>query len=191
MDKKKLLEKLYQPYKNCQECPLSKLGRKNVVFGRGNPNAKIMFIGEAPGKDEDLEGKPFVGKSGKLLTKALKIVGIDENKIFITNIVKCRPPNNRQPEINEISICSKILLNKELDIIKPKIICTLGAIPTKFFLNKILNEKDIKMTKINGQLFEYNKDTKIIPIFHPAYILRNKNKAQEWLNSFNFLKKQQ
>jgi uracil-DNA glycosylase family 4 len=183
MDKKELLTKLYEPYKNCQMCPLSKLGRKNVVFGRGNPYSKVIFIGEAPGESEDIKGKPFIGRSGQLLTKVFKLVGINEDDIFITNIVKCRPPNNRQPTTDEISICSKILLEKEIEIVDPKIICTLGAIPTKFFLK----DDNLKITKIQGQLFKTNLRT-IMPLFHPSYILRNRSKANDWINALIMLK---
>ena len=100
--KQQLLDKLYEPYKNCIACPLGSLGRKNVVFGEGNPDATLMFIGEAPGRDEDELNKPFIGKSGQLLNKVLETTEIDRKNVFITNVVKCRPPNNRVPTKEEI-----------------------------------------------------------------------------------------
>ncbi len=113
--KQLLLEELYAPYKNCLACPLSSLGRTQVVFGRGNADARLLLIGEAPGKDEDFQGKPFVGRSGKLLSKILETLEIDEkNDVYITNIVKCRPPQNRAPLPNESAICTKLLLEKQI-----------------------------------------------------------------------------
>ena len=165
-----LLDELYAPYKNCLQCPLSLLGRTHVVFGRGNPDAKLLLIGEAPGKDEDLQGQPFVGRSGKLLSKALESLGVDENDIYITNIVKCRPPLNRAPLPSESAICTKILLQEQIKIISPSVICSLGACATNFFLE---NSKGISKTR--GTLQNY-RSIKLIPTYHPAYILRNQKK---------------
>lgn len=165
--KKYLLEKLYEPYKNCKACPLGNLGRKNIVFGPGNENGDILIIGEAPGKEEDDQGLPFVGRSGRLLNKALEVAKIDKQNIFITNIVKCRPPNNRTPLPNETSICTKLFLFNQIKILRPKIIITLGSIA----INSLF-ETSFKITKIRGQKLEYN-DFVVIPTYHPAYILRN------------------
>ena len=170
---KEKLEELYKKYKNCTKCDLGNSGRKNIVFGDGNPNAKIMFIGEGPGKDEDLQAKPFVGRSGKLLRSTIKSVQIDSNDIYITNIVKCRPPNNRVPSPTETKMCKSILLFMQIKIIKPRLICTLGASA----LNTIIcagNQKH-KISKIHGKVFIKN-ETRFIPLFHPAYILRNQTK---------------
>lgn len=165
--KQELLSALYAPYKNCNLCPLAKTGRGNVVFGRGNPDASLLLIGEAPGRDEDIQGLPFVGRSGKLLEKTLETLGIDKNSIYITNIVKCRPPQNRTPLPNEIKICTEFLLKKQIEIIRPKIICTLGSSA----LNS-LTKAPKKITKIRGIAQPYN-DIFILPTYHPAYILRN------------------
>ena len=165
--KQQLLEKLYEPYKACMLCPLALQGRTQVVFGHGNPNAKLMLIGEAPGKEEDENGLPFVGRSGKLLTATLNALAIKRNDLFITNIVKCRPPNNRAPLSNEIAICKKILLEKQIKIIQPKVICTLGACATFALI-----EHTASISKIRGQEFNY-QGSLLIPTFHPAYILRN------------------
>ena len=165
--KQQLLNELYAPYQKCKECPLGFLGRKNVVFGEGNPDAKLMFIGEAPGKDEDEQGRPFVDRSGQLLNKALLLVGIDRSEIFITNIVKCRPPNNRLPEPIEANTCKSILLFNQIKIVRPQIICTLGSFAIQSLMQQVL-----QITKIRGSLLE--KDGMlIIPTYHPSYILRN------------------
>ena len=162
-----LLETLYAPYHQCQACPLGSLGRTHVVFGQGNPNASLMFIGEAPGRDEDLQGQPFVGRSGQLLNRVLEAIEIKRENVFITNIVKCRPPNNRQPLANEMDNCKKILLNHQIKIIQPKVICTLGASALSGLTNN-----PCKITQIRGQKLLYN-DILLIPTYHPAYILRN------------------
>jgi len=167
--KQLLLDQLYAPWTNCQQCPLGSMGRTTVVFGKGNPNALIMLIGEAPGKDEDIQGKPFVGRSGKLLNQVLQMVGIQPEDIYITNIVKCRPPENRAPLPIETSICKKLLLHHQIKIIEPKVICTLGATAINYLL-----EEDLKITKIRGTKLQF-KTVTVIPTYHPAYILRNKS----------------
>lgn len=164
--KQELLDALYAPYKNCSLCPLSQ-ERTNVVFGRGNPDASLLILGEGPGKDEDLQSLPFVGRSGKLLSKTLSSLKIDEGSIYITNIVKCRPPNNRAPLLSEATICTKLLLEKQLKIIRPNIICTLGASALKTL---ITTPKGISKTR--GSLLPY-KEIFILPTYHPAYILRS------------------
>ena len=167
VNKKTELEKLYCKYKNCQECPLGKLGRTQVVFGQGNPDTKLMFIGEAPGRDEDLKGAPFIGRAGQLLTKIIEAMKLERKDVYISNIAKCRPPENRTPLTEESEICKKLILFKEIDIIKPQIICTLGACATQALLGN-----NIKISKARGQFFKFN-NYQIIPTFHPAYLLRN------------------
>lgn len=164
--KQTLLNKLYEPYKDCTMCPLGTLGRKNVVFGEGSPDARLMFIGEGPGRDEDEQGRPFVGRSGKLLTKTLEGLGIKRADVFITNVVKCRPPNNRVPAPQESSICMGLFLYNQIKIIRPHIICTLGASATQAILG------DVKITKVRGTI-QHKDGIKVIPTYHPAYILRN------------------
>ncbi len=165
--KQNLLNELYRPYTQCTACPLGSLGRTHVVFGEGNPDANLMLIGEAPGKEEDEQGKPFVGRSGKLLNHILSLVEVERSSIFITNIVKCRPPNNRKPSPLEINICKKLLLLKQIKIIRPKTICTLGSAAIQGLL-----EKDVKITKIRGTTLQLGT-INIVPTFHPANILRN------------------
>lgn len=190
MDKKKfkekLLQDLYEPYKNCHACPLGNLGRKNVVFGEGNPDTRLLFIGEAPGKDEDEQGRPFVGRSGQLLNKVLEACGISREDIFITNIVKCRPPNNRLPHPSESSICKSILLYNQIKIIRPKIICTLGSHALQSLIGDEIDEI-LKITKVRGKIFK--KDgILIIPTYHPAYILRNKNELETFMKDITLVK---
>ena len=165
--KKQQLEQLYSLFNNCTRCPLGSLGRTNVVFGSGNPDSKIVFVGEGPGAQEDQQGKPFVGKSGQLLTKVLEHCDINREDIYITNIVKCRPPLNRAPIPLEIMTCTNLLLKKQLSIIQPDIICTLGATAFTYFCG---TSRTISQSR--GNIFvvkEYN----VLPTYHPAYLLRN------------------
>ena len=165
--KRQKLEKLYAPYRACIACPLGTLGRSRVVFGEGDPNSPIMIIGEGPGRDEDAQGRPFVGRSGKLLTRLLEVANLDRKDVFITNIVKCRPPQNRKPLPTEIKTCKQLLLIKQIGIIKPRVICTLGASALEGLL-----EQPIRITQMRGRPIELGSIT-IIPTYHPAYILRN------------------
>lgn len=174
--KEQLLLKLYAPYISCTQCPLGKLGRTNIVFGDGNPDAKLMFIGEGPGKDEDMQGKPFVGRSGKLLTKLIELAGMQRKDVFISNVVKCRPPENRKPTEREASICTNLLLFNQIKIIKPRIICTLGASA----LQGLINNYEVKISHVRGcpLVADLIPDCIILPTFHPAYILRNPRQMQ-------------
>jgi len=174
--KQGLLDELYEPYRQCYACPLGLLGRKHIVFGEGNPDADIMFIGEAPGRDEDNQGRPFVGRSGMLLNKALVNAGIKREDVFIANIVKCRPPNNRPPAPLEATTCKGILLHKQIKIIRPSIICTLGSCALNNLFDKVF-----PITKTRGTLLPY-QDTIVIPTFHPAYILRNPAEQPTFFN---------
>ncbi len=165
--KQQLLDELYAPYQKCMQCPLGGMGRTNVVFGEGDPDANLMFIGEGPGRDEDLQGRPFIGRSGRLLTKVMEAIGIKREEVFITNIVKCRPPGNRKPLANESNTCKNLLLFNQIKIIRPKVICTLGAASLEGLL-----EEPVKITKIRGKELNF-ENTKLIPTLHPAYVLRN------------------
>jgi DNA polymerase len=163
--------------KNCTKCKLH-LNRKNIVFGRGSLNSKIIFLGEAPGEKEDLMGEPFVGRAGMLLTQILNELGINEDKIYITNVVKCRPPKNRKPEVYEINSCSPYLIN-QIKIISPKIIIALGmtALESLLSLNSQntkneYNLKKLKISNLRGNFIDF-LNIKILPTFHPAYVLRN------------------
>ncbi|WP_457570149.1 uracil-DNA glycosylase [Desulfurobacterium sp.] len=162
------LEKLKEEVLKCKKCRLAET-RHNVVFGEGNPKTNLMFIGEAPGEQEDLQGRPFVGRAGQLLTRFLNLFGIERERVYITNIVKCRPPKNRNPQPDEIKTCYPYL-DKQIEIIKPKVILCLGAFAARTVLN--LPEKT-PISKIRGQEFKV-KDYIVIPTFHPAYLLRNR-----------------
>ena len=159
------LNKLCQEMANCQLCPLSKT-RHNVVFGDGNPNAQIVFVGEAPGADEDQQGLPFVGKAGQLLTKIIEAMGINRKDVYICNILKCRPPENRNPLPDEISLCEPFL-KKQLQAISPKVICALGT-----FAAQTLLKTDVTISLLRGRFHTYN-GIKLMPTYHPAYLLRN------------------
>ncbi len=149
----------------CVRCKLHK-NRKNIVFGEGNPKAELVFVGEAPGREEDIKGRPFVGEAGRLLTRIIKAMGLERKDVYICNVVKCRPPRNRDPEADEIKACFPFL-EAQLRIISPKVICTLGRIAAQTLLGK-----DFKITKQRGNWYSY-KDIPVMPTFHPAYLLRN------------------
>ena len=170
--KQQLLNELYAPYKKCMECPLATQGRTNVVFGEGNPDARLMFIGEAPGADEDAQGRPFVGRSGQLLNKIFELIGIERKDVFITNIVKCRPPNNRKPMPVESDTCKSLLLLNQIKIIRPQVICTLGASALQGLV-----DYEVKITKMRGIFINY-QEIKTLPAYHPAFILRNPKELQ-------------
>lgn len=161
-------EELEEACKNCSKCKLCN-GRKNVVIGTGNKSAKIMFIGEGPGADEDIQGIPFVGKAGKLMDQAFQGIGIKREEVYIANIVKCRPPNNRNPEDEEADSCQEFL-NTQIKLINPKIIVLLGSIALKNILGK-----EYGITASRGKWFE-KEGIKYLPTFHPAALLRDESK---------------
>ena len=155
----------------CENCKLSKT-RTQVVYGVGNPNADLMFIGEAPGRDEDLQGEPFVGRAGQLLTDIIKAMKLTRDDVYIANVVKCRPPENRNPEPDELDAC-RPYIRRQVEIIQPKVIVTLG----RFALQSLL-EKSYGITSVRGQWLEYN-GVKVMPTYHPAYLLRNPSAKRE------------
>ncbi|OGL41712.1 MAG: hypothetical protein A2161_18035 [Candidatus Schekmanbacteria bacterium RBG_13_48_7] len=159
--------------KSIQGCSLCKLHthRTNLVFGDGNPNAELMFIGEGPGADEDFQGKPFVGRAGKLLDRIIAAMGFDRKDVYIGNIVKCRPPDNRTPEADEILACSPVIF-KQIKIIKPKVICCLGLPAAQTIL-----KTNQPMKSLRGKFFNFG-GIKVLPTYHPAYVLRNPNIAR-------------
>lgn len=161
----KTLDSLRFRIKDCNQCDLS-LTRKTIVFGLGNIEANLVFIGEGPGSDEDKTGLAFVGKAGKLLTQIIHSIGLNREDVYICNVVKCRPPGNRNPSAEEIKACSPILF-KQLEILKPQLIVTLGNIATKTMLPNALG-----IMKMRGKLSHFN-NTPLLPTFHPSYLLRN------------------
>lgn len=158
---------------DCKRCKLSK-HRKNIVFGEGNPEASLMFIGEAPGSEEDLQGRPFVGEAGQLLTRLINKMGFKREEVYIANIVKCRPPLNRDPEEDEIESCFPFL-KRQIEIISPEVIVSLGRISAWTLL-----KTKIPITRLRGRFYEY-EGIPLMPTFHPAYLLRNpKDKWLVW-----------
>lgn len=150
----------------CVKCELSKT-RNNIVFGEGNPSSELMFIGEAPGAEEDSTGRPFVGRAGQLLTKIIESINLKRDDVYIANIIKCRPPQNRNPFEEEIKQCAPFL-KEQIRIIRPKIICTLGKFSTEF----IIGTDKGTISAVRGKEFYYNGIT-VIPTYHPSYLLRN------------------
>jgi uracil-DNA glycosylase len=148
----------------CQNCRLAK-SRTQVVYGVGSPNADLMFIGEAPGRDEDLQGEPFVGRAGQLLTDIIKAMKLTRDDVYIANVIKCRPPENRNPEPDEMEAC-RPYIRRQIEIIQPKVIVTLGR-----FALQSLTEKAYAVSAVRGQWLEYN-GIKVMPTYHPAYLLR-------------------
>lgn len=159
------LEGLKKEVLGCKGCDLHKT-RLNVVFGSGSEAARLMFVGEAPGQDEDIQGLPFVGRAGQLLTKIIEAMGLKREEVYIANILKCRPPNNRAPLPAEILACSDNV-RRQIDIINPKVICTLGK-----FASQTLLKTETPISALRGHFHEYN-GIKVMPTFHPAYLLRN------------------
>jgi uracil-DNA glycosylase len=159
------LPRIREDIGDCTRCKLHK-ARTKIVFGTGNPNADLMFVGEGPGRDEDLSGEPFVGRAGKLLTDMIKAMGLQREDVYIANVVKCRPPENRLPEKDEITTCSPFLM-RQIDAIKPKVICTLGSCSAQTLLQTAQG-----ISKLRGEWFDF-RGTKLMPTYHPAYLLRN------------------
>ena len=157
---------------DCSRCKLHTLGRKQVVFGVGNPDADLMFVGEAPGADEDVQGIPFVGRAGQLLTKIIEAIDLKRDDVYIANVIKCRPPQNRNPEPDEVETCEPFLF-QQIDVIKPKVIVALGT----FAARALLRTLD-PISRLRGRVFEY-RGAKLIPTFHPAYLLRNPSSKRE------------
>ena len=156
---------------DCKRCKLHR-ARKTIVFGEGNEKARLMFIGEGPGYDEDVQGRPFVGKAGQLLTKIIQSINLQREEVYIANIVKCRPPQNRNPEPDEIQSCHPFLM-KQIHAIQPEIICALGT-----FSAQTLLKTDTKITALRGRFFDIER-MMVIPTYHPAFLLRNPERKRE------------
>jgi uracil-DNA glycosylase len=167
---------------DCTRCKLHTLGRSQIVFGVGNPNADLMFVGEAPGADEDVQGVPFVGRAGQLLTKIIEAIGLERDEVYIANVIKCRPPQNRNPEPDEVATCEPFLL-RQIDAIKPRVIVALGK-----FAGQTLLQTDAPISRLRGRVFDY-RGAKLIPTFHPAYLLRNPSAKREVWEDMKLVKK--
>jgi uracil-DNA glycosylase len=157
---------------DCTRCKLHAQGRTQIVFGVGNPDAELMFVGEAPGADEDVQGFPFVGRAGQLLTKIIEAIDLKREDVYIANVIKCRPPGNRNPEPDEVATCEPFLF-QQVDIIKPKVIVALG----KFGAQTLLRTLD-PISRLRGRVYEF-RGAKLVPTFHPAYLLRNPSSKRE------------
>ncbi len=185
-DPVKALKIIREDLGDCTRCRLHKQGRKQIVFGVGNPNADLMFIGEAPGADEDQQGEPFVGRAGQLLTNMIKAMGLDREQVYIANIIKCRPPNNRTPERDECETCSPFLM-RQIATIKPKVIVALGAVAAKTLL--AINDS---MSNLRGRWYDFRPagapsndpnwtSAKLAVTYHPAFLLRDpRQKKEAW-----------
>jgi DNA polymerase len=172
-DKNAALNAIREDIGDCTRCRLSK-GRKQIVFGVGNIDADIMFVGEGPGADEDEQGEPFVGRAGQLLNNMITAMGIKREDVYIANVVKCRPPGNRTPERDECDTCGPFLM-QQIETVKPKIVVALGAVAAKYLLG--INDS---MTNLRGRIYDF-KSTKLAVTYHPAYLLRDpRQKAEAW-----------
>jgi uracil-DNA glycosylase len=157
---------------DCSRCKLHTLGRRQIVFGVGNPDADLMFVGEAPGADEDLQGIPFVGRAGQLLTKMIEAINLTRNQVYIANVIKCRPPGNRNPEPDEIEQCEPFLF-RQIDAVKPKVIVALGS-----FAAKTLLRTDESISRLRGRIYDF-RGAKLIPTFHPSFLLRSPDRKRD------------
>lgn len=173
-DPLQVLRSIREDIGDCTRCKLHKQGRKQIVFGVGDPNADLMFIGEAPGADEDAQGEPFVGRAGQLLTNMIKAMGLTREDVYIANVVNCRPPGNRTPERDECETCSPFLM-RQIEAIKPKVIVALGAIAAKTLL-----AVSASMMELRGRWFDF-RGTKLAVTYHPAFLLRDpRQKKETW-----------
>lgn len=175
-DRALALKELREAIGDCQRCALAG-GRKNIVFGQGNPEAELMFIGEAPGREEDIQGLPFVGDAGKLLTRLIERMGFRREEVYIGNIIKCRPPLNRDPQEEEINACMPFI-KEQIRIISPRVIMSLGRVSAQTLIGL-----KTPISKLRGRFYEL-EDTPLMPTFHPAYLLRNpKDKVLVWADA--------
>ncbi len=167
------LKALREEIGDCTRCVLHTQGRKQVVFGVGNPAAQLMFVGEAPGADEDAQGEPFVGRAGQLLTKIIEAIGLARGDVYIANVIKCRPPGNRNPAPEEVSTCQPFLF-RQIDIIRPRVIVALGT-----FAAHTLLGTDAPISRLRGRVHEFRGGSKLVPTFHPAFLLRSPDRKRD------------
>jgi DNA polymerase len=176
------LEDIRADLGDCQRCKLAR-DRKSIVFGDGNPRAKLLFVGEGPGYEEDRQGKPFVGAAGQLLTRIIEAINLRRSQVYIGNIIKCRPPGNRNPEPDEIATCFPFL-ERQIAAMRPDFICALGT-----FAAQTLLETTIPISKLRGRFYEY-KGIKVLSTYHPAYLLRNSDKKRDVWQDMKMLMKE-
>jgi DNA polymerase len=176
------LEGVREELGDCRRCKLHST-RTQIVFGSGNPQAKLVFVGEGPGRDEDLQGQPFVGLAGQLLTKIIQAIQLSRQEVYIANIIKCRPPGNRNPEPDEIAACEPFLI-KQLEAIRPKLICALGT-----FAAQTLLKTEEKISLLRGKFHRY-QGIPLMPTYHPAFLLRNPNHKRDVWEDMKKIKKE-
>ncbi|MCL4845222.1 MAG: uracil-DNA glycosylase [Acidobacteria bacterium] len=172
VDPQQWLDELRTHIGDCTRCKLHGLGRRQVVFGVGNPRARLMFVGEGPGYDEDVQGIPFVGRAGQLLTKIIEAMNLTRDQVYIANVVKCRPPGNRNPEPDEVATCEPFLF-RQIDVIRPAVIVALGT-----YAAQVLLRTREPISRLRGQVFEY-RGARLVPTFHPAFLLRSPERKRE------------
>ena len=173
LDQAAQLAAIRQDVGPCTRCKLHMQGRKQIVFGVGNPNADLMFVGEAPGADEDVQGEPFVGRAGQLLTKIIESIGLQRSDVYIANVIKCRPPQNRNPEPDEVASCQPFLF-QQIDAIQPRVIVALGTFAAQALLGSV-----VPISRLRGQLHDFRGGAKLIPTFHPAFLLRSPDRKRD------------
>ena len=183
LDQASALTALRDEIGDCTRCILHTLGRRQVVFGAGNPSAGLMFVGEAPGADEDIQGVPFVGRAGQLLTKIIAAIGLTRDDVYIANVIKCRPPGNRNPEPPEVATCSPFL-QRQIDTIRPKVIVALGT-----FAAQALLQTKTPISRLRGHVHEFRDGIKVIPTFHPSFLLRNQQNRAMYRDVWEDMKK--
>jgi DNA polymerase len=166
------LEDVRADLADCTRCKLHGLGRRQIVFGVGNPDADLMFVGEAPGRDEDIQGFPFVGRAGQLLTKIIEAIDLKREEVYIANVIKCRPPENRNPEPDEVGSCEPFLF-RQIDAVRPKVIVALGS-----FAVHTLLQSDAPISRLRGKVYDY-RGAKLVPTFHPAFLLRSPDRKRD------------
>jgi DNA polymerase len=171
-DAPETLEDIRRDLGDCRRCKL-KAGRTHIVFGEGDPGARLVFVGEGPGFEEDQQGRPFVGAAGQLLTKIIAAIGLDREQVYICNIIKCRPPGNRNPETDEIEACAPFV-RRQLRAISPEFVCTLGTFATRTLL-----QTDKPISRLRGRFHEMAEGIRVLPTYHPAYLLRNPERKRD------------
>jgi len=187
-----MMKKIASEIRICAECPLAE-ERKNAVPGEGAISSKVVFVGEAPGYWEDIKGSPFVGAAGKVLDGLLEWIGLPRKHVFITNVVKCRPPENRDPKPIEIAKCTSLYLDRQIGLIKPRVVVTLGRHSTAYILSKAGFEDVNSITKFRGRVYStifLNLRLAVVPMYHPASVLHNPKYREDLESDFQLLKKE-
>jgi len=186
------MDKIASEVRKCTQCSLSQR-RRNAVPGEGSIDAKVVFVGEAPGYWEDVRGLPFVGSAGKVLDGLLEGIGLPRESVFITNIVKCRPPENRDPRAVEVETCTSLYLDRQVSLIRPKVVVALGRHSTAYILSEAGFEKVVRMTELRGHVYRvkvFGLSFVVVPVYHPASVLHNPKYRDGLESDFRLLKKE-